>query len=194
MRFPGAALRLGYGLLFLSLFLSGVWHGSTAGFAVFGAIHGLGAAANRVYGDVAPVPAGTAGLQGVRAGPVDPLAGDPGHVALRGLLLRVLLLGRRGRVRILATAGLALLAGPAAWTATHPGLFAAEVVSAAAALLLAIWYRDAILSRLDRLVQLVMARPGSLYAAVLVKTLFVAVLLVSLWGLEKEPEVVYMRF
>ena len=62
-------------------------------------------------------------------------------------------------------------------------------------LLLAIWYRDAILApRLDRLVQLVMARPGSLYAAVLVKTLFVAVLLVSLWGLEKEPEVVYMRF
>ena len=42
--------QLGYGLLFFSLFLSGVWHGSTAGFAVFGAIHGLGAAVNRSMG------------------------------------------------------------------------------------------------------------------------------------------------
>ncbi len=51
-RFPGNATRLGYGLLFFALFLSGLWHGLTAGFAVFGAIHGLGAAVNRAYGDI----------------------------------------------------------------------------------------------------------------------------------------------
>jgi D-alanyl-lipoteichoic acid acyltransferase DltB (MBOAT superfamily) len=49
--FASWARLLGYGLLFLSLFLAGVWHGSTLNFAVFGALHGLGALVNRAYGD-----------------------------------------------------------------------------------------------------------------------------------------------
>ena len=49
--FPRASKLLGYGLLFFALLLAGIWHGSTADFAVFGAIHGLGAATNQIYGD-----------------------------------------------------------------------------------------------------------------------------------------------
>ena len=47
-----------------------MWHGLTAGFAVFGAIHGLGAAANRVYGDVLR---SRLGRQGFKAYERDPL-------------------------------------------------------------------------------------------------------------------------
>ncbi len=42
----------GYFLVFLSLFLAGVWHGSTANFAIFGLIHGIGAMIVEMYGDL----------------------------------------------------------------------------------------------------------------------------------------------
>jgi hypothetical protein len=50
-RFPDRGKPLGYGLLFVALFLSEVWHGSTSSFAIFGAIHGLGVSANQAYAD-----------------------------------------------------------------------------------------------------------------------------------------------
>ena len=43
---------IGYFLLFLSIFLAGVWHGSTWNFLVFGLIHGLGVLSARVYADM----------------------------------------------------------------------------------------------------------------------------------------------
>lgn len=51
-RFPSWSNYIGYLLLFVSLFLAGVWHGSTMNFAAFGLIHGIGAMAVQVYGDV----------------------------------------------------------------------------------------------------------------------------------------------
>jgi D-alanyl-lipoteichoic acid acyltransferase DltB (MBOAT superfamily) len=62
-RFPKAGKYLGYGLLFGSLLLAGVWHGATPGYAVFGAIHGLGAAAGRAYGDAMKFLLGRGGMQ-----------------------------------------------------------------------------------------------------------------------------------
>lgn len=50
-RFPARAGVLGYGLLFVALFLAGVWHGPTWNFVVFGVIHGVGVATVRWYGD-----------------------------------------------------------------------------------------------------------------------------------------------
>jgi alginate O-acetyltransferase complex protein AlgI len=50
-RHPGRARELGYGLLFLSLLVAGVWHGSTERFVVFGLLHGLGAALAQAWGD-----------------------------------------------------------------------------------------------------------------------------------------------
>ncbi len=40
----------GYMLTFSSLLIAGIWHGATANFAVFGAIHGLGAVVAQLYG------------------------------------------------------------------------------------------------------------------------------------------------
>lgn len=46
------ANKIGYFLLFLALFLAGIWHGSTWNFFVFGLIHGIGIAATQIYGDI----------------------------------------------------------------------------------------------------------------------------------------------
>ena len=48
--FPRAALSA-YALLFMALFLAGVWHGTAENFVVFGALNGIGAVATRMYGD-----------------------------------------------------------------------------------------------------------------------------------------------
>lgn len=50
--FPRCSQCFGYSLLFMSLFLAGVWHGSTTNFAIFGLIHGLGAMAVQIYADL----------------------------------------------------------------------------------------------------------------------------------------------
>lgn len=51
-RWPRSARRGGYALLFGALLLAGIWHGSTWNFVVFGAIHGAGVAATRIWGDL----------------------------------------------------------------------------------------------------------------------------------------------
>ena len=61
--FPRWARAWSYGLLFLALFITGIWHGTTCGFAVFGILHGVAAAVNRAYGDVLKAVLGRAGLQ-----------------------------------------------------------------------------------------------------------------------------------
>jgi alginate O-acetyltransferase complex protein AlgI len=49
--FQRAARLWGYLLLFVALFLAGVWHGATAGYVAFGVLNGLGAVVARMYGD-----------------------------------------------------------------------------------------------------------------------------------------------
>ena len=61
-RFPGWSKYLGYLLLFMSLFLAGVWHGSTMNFAIFGFIHGVGAMTVQIYGDLLKWRMGKAGF------------------------------------------------------------------------------------------------------------------------------------
>ena len=41
-RFPKWSRLCGYALLFLALFIAGVWHGTTFAFVAFGVVHGLG--------------------------------------------------------------------------------------------------------------------------------------------------------
>jgi D-alanyl-lipoteichoic acid acyltransferase DltB (MBOAT superfamily) len=54
---------IGYLLLFLSIFLAGVWHGSTWNFLIFGVIQGLGVLSARLYGDILKQTLGQEGLR-----------------------------------------------------------------------------------------------------------------------------------
>ncbi|HEX4610383.1 MAG TPA: MBOAT family O-acyltransferase [Urbifossiella sp.] len=51
-RYPARARLIGYGLVFLSLFVAGIWHGADKRYMAYGVVFGLGAVASHVYGDV----------------------------------------------------------------------------------------------------------------------------------------------
>ncbi len=53
---------IGLAMLFLSLFLAGVWHGSTWNFVIFGLIHGIGVVAVDMYGRMLQTRLGRDGL------------------------------------------------------------------------------------------------------------------------------------
>jgi D-alanyl-lipoteichoic acid acyltransferase DltB (MBOAT superfamily) len=62
-KYPRWARSWSYGLLFVALFITGIWHGTTSGFVVFGVLNGIGAAANRAYGDVLRAVLGRSGVE-----------------------------------------------------------------------------------------------------------------------------------
>ena len=57
-------------------------------------------------------------------------------------------------------------------------------------LLVATWYRDAMLSGVDRLWRRLSSREWCFYAVVFAKALFVAIVLTVLWGLETNVQCV----
>lgn len=61
--FPHWSRGWSYGLLFVALLITGIWHGTTAGFWVFGILNGVGVAANRAYADVLKSFLGRAGVE-----------------------------------------------------------------------------------------------------------------------------------
>jgi alginate O-acetyltransferase complex protein AlgI len=61
--FPRWSRSWSYVLLFVALFITGIWHGSTAAFIVFGVLNGIGAAANRAYADVLKAFLGRGGVE-----------------------------------------------------------------------------------------------------------------------------------
>jgi D-alanyl-lipoteichoic acid acyltransferase DltB (MBOAT superfamily) len=54
---------IGYFLLFCSLFLAGLWHGSTLNFFMFGIIHGFGIVMSQIYNDILKMFLGKKGLK-----------------------------------------------------------------------------------------------------------------------------------
>ena len=193
-RFPKYGKQLGYGLLFFSLFLAGVWHGSTAGFAVFGAIHGLGVATNRIYGDVLKSWIGRERFKRYEKDRVIHWVAILMTIHYNCFSFIFFSSGVEGGLRILGGVGRALLGGPASYSGTQFGYFAAELAALIATLLVATWYRDAIIAGAQRLSERVWSRRWSLYLTISVKMLFVALMLIALWGLQKEPEIAYMRY
>jgi alginate O-acetyltransferase complex protein AlgI len=58
---PRPSKLAGYLIAFASLLIAGLWHGAASGFALFGAIHGLGVAANQAGADVLKTIMGVSG-------------------------------------------------------------------------------------------------------------------------------------
>jgi alginate O-acetyltransferase complex protein AlgI len=194
-RFGGAAKYFGYGLLFLALFLAGVWHGSTYGFAIFGAINGLGAAVNQIYGDILRSRLGRAGFQRYLKNTWIELVAITvtlhyfcfSMLFFSSGLQPALCLIRMGLVHIQdlelrpASAGLEL-----------GTILLLSIVTLA----LLLWYYKGLLFTLcDRIILRTTGATSSLYKTVLVGTVFVVLLCLIQWIVaDKDPVVAYMRF
>ena len=60
---PRGARYWSYGLLFGALFITGIWHGTSSAFAVFGLLNGVAVAVNRAYADVLKAALGRSGVE-----------------------------------------------------------------------------------------------------------------------------------
>src|SRR5208337_172382 len=102
--------------------------------------------------------------------------------------------GVRGAVQILGTVGRLIRSWPTNHVWQYPGFLGWALILLVPLMILVGFYRDAILSRINQFGDRMTARNRTLYLTVLMKTVFIAFLLIILWGLEKEPEIAYMRF
>ena len=193
-RFPRGGKPLGYLFIFGALVLAGIWHGASAGFLVFGIIHGFGAAVNRAYGDVLQAFLGRAGLDRYRKSKVIELAAIVltfHYVCFSFLFFSS---GRMALQIIRKIAHQFLVEKPLnSVFQISPAMIA--VAAVLLILLVGFWKKDLLGACQEWCRQKLTSALSPLYGLVSLKTVFITVLLVSLWALEQKNQVVvYMKF
>ncbi len=197
-RFPAWGKFLGAALLFVALFLAGVWHGSTAGFAVFGVLNGLGAAVNQAYTDVLKKWLGRSGFQSYLRNRFIHVVAVVLTINFQCFSILFFSSGVQKSFDLMRAA-----AGPANWSFLHnPSLrsLALKLILIGVpclVLLLAglFWKRSAILDSLAALRARLASSAGLLYAFVLCKAALVTVVFLFAWAItERDPVIAYMRF
>jgi D-alanyl-lipoteichoic acid acyltransferase DltB (MBOAT superfamily) len=192
--FPSAARYWSYALLFLALFLAGVWHGTTDGFVMFGLLNGLGAAATRAYGDVLRATLGRSRLHAYlhnRTVRVIAIVVTLHYVCLCQLFFSSDL---EPALAILRAVGQSLARLPYT-ISEYSWQSPAIVIAVAAVLLAALWRSDLAGSVFDRLALRIGARTGWLSTILCLQCAFVAGMFFVDWAFAQEPPpVLYMKF
>jgi hypothetical protein len=193
--FPSAARYWSYALLFVALFLAGVWHGTTQGFVLFGALNGLGAAVTRAYGDTLRARLGGAGVKAYLQNRI--ICCLAVIATLHYTCFTFLFFSMQPQaLKILLTtisAGLSNLPaslGGSTWRALDavPLLIAALAVTA-------LWKADAIGSAVTRVTSALERRPRLMHVALCALTATVVLILYFEWAFQQEsPPVLYMSF
>ncbi|HXY34983.1 MAG TPA: MBOAT family O-acyltransferase [Planctomycetaceae bacterium] len=193
-KFPGGARYWSYALLFFALFVAGVWHGTTDGFVMFGALNGLGAAATRAYGDVLRATLGRQRLHAYLKNPTVRLIAIVVtlHYVCVCQLFFATDLDRALQVLGGAASGLVHLPGALlhySWEGP------AVVLVAAAVVLTLLWKSDLAGSFVQRIALRIGQRNGWLSAILCVECAFVAGMFFVDWAFQQEPPpVLYMAF
>jgi alginate O-acetyltransferase complex protein AlgI len=191
-RFPRAARYWSYALLFVALFLAGVWHGTTSGFVMFGVLNGLGAAVTRAYGDLLRATLGRKGVDAYLRNPVMRLVAVV--TTLHYVCLSQLFFSSdfETAIKILASAGTEIYHLPTVLTnyASHAVAVAIGIV---AVLLIALWKNEAIAA--IRLPQLTAGNDRRLWSVLCLECLFVGGMFFVGWAFQQPAApVVYMAF
>jgi D-alanyl-lipoteichoic acid acyltransferase DltB (MBOAT superfamily) len=197
-RFPAASKYIGYVLIFLSLFLAGVWHGSTLAFAAFGVVHGLGAAVNQAYGDVLKARLGRAGFSRYLENPrVHALAVFATFNVVCASLALFSQNTEQTEQTIHALVGELLAPGNASSLPATARVYkeTALLVILAALVVGFIWKSSAVIDLMEKFQNWSARSTRSLYITVLVKIVVIVLSFVLLWAVdEQDPVVVYIKF
>ncbi|HET6324697.1 MAG TPA: MBOAT family O-acyltransferase [Planctomycetaceae bacterium] len=194
MNFPTAARYWSYALLFVALFLAGVWHGTTDGFVIFGVLNGVGAAATRAYGDVLRATLGRSRLHAYMKSRTVRLIAIV--VTLHYVCLCQLFFSSNvdRALLVLRTIGSGLVSLPSTFS-VYSWRGPVVVTFVVAALLIALWRSDAAGSFIERLALRIGARNGRLSTILCVLCVFVAGMFFVDWAFTQEPPpVLYMQF
>jgi D-alanyl-lipoteichoic acid acyltransferase DltB (MBOAT superfamily) len=194
-QFPRAARYWSYALLFLALFLAGVWHGTTEGFVWFGALNGLGAAVTRAYGDSLRAMLGGAGLKAYLRNRAIQWIAVIVTLHYVGFCFLFFSMKPLSLQLFFATALHELSNLP--WSlggSTWRSLDVTPLVVAALALA-ALWKAEVIGAVLARLASRIVERPVLMYSILCTQTTIVVLVLYLEWALKQEPPpVLYMSF
>jgi D-alanyl-lipoteichoic acid acyltransferase DltB (MBOAT superfamily) len=193
--FPRAARYWSYLLLFVALFLAGVWHGTTSGFVLFGALNGLGAAATRAYGDLLRARLGGPGLKAYLQNRTIRWIAVLATLHYVCFCMLFFALTPHEVQVLLTSAWHELVALPVTLgTSTWRALDAVPFVVAGLALV-ALWKAETIGAALARLAAGIIARPALHYSILCTLTAIVVFVLYVDWAFQQEPPpVLYMSF
>jgi alginate O-acetyltransferase complex protein AlgI len=193
-QFPRGARYWSYALLFLALFLAGVWHGTTDGFVMFGVLNGLGAAVTRAYGDVLRAALGRKKLHAYMQSPTVRLVAIV--VTLNYVCVCQLFFASNvdQALAVLTAMGTGIAHLPREISHySWPGPVIALGVTAA--LLIALWKSDITGRVLDRMLLWIGQRNGWLSTILCLQCAFVAGMFFVDWAFQQEPPpVLYMAF
>ena len=193
--YPRWSKSWAYFLLFVALFITGIWHGTTSGFIVFGILNGIGASANRAYGDFLRARLGRAGLERyVHNRLIECLAiiVTFHYVCFCHLAFASKMPTPWSVTTEMADRVVEIVQAPSG----RAGLIAGFAALAAMPLLAAgLWKADAITSAVGKAQARLMQRPRGVSAVVCVQIVIVVYcLLVDLTARQQPPPVIYMRF
>ncbi|MGO9469311.1 MAG: MBOAT family O-acyltransferase [Isosphaeraceae bacterium] len=194
-RLPNWSKISGYMLLFMSLTVAGVWHGSTGGFAVFGLLQGLGALVSQVYGDGLKSLLGRPGFQRYLRNRALECAAIVVTFNFVCFTLLFFSSGASGAVGILGAVGSHW--GASGWaSAPFSGRLMPVMLAVSPLFILCVlWRKEAIFALLYRIGQRLTQSARPLRGVVIAETVLVVFLLVFFWAFnQKDPVVVYLRF
>jgi D-alanyl-lipoteichoic acid acyltransferase DltB (MBOAT superfamily) len=180
---------IGYGLLFAALFVAGIWHGATGGFAVFGVIHGIGVVINQAWGDALRAVLGPKGFaKYLKNRAVELLCIFlTFHVVCFSFLYFQLGVAR---ANLLLQNLPAELGKPGALAGLHPSLLVIALIAA-----VCIAAHRTLLDWASRIWSRFSAKSAALYGLICAQTAFVVVVFFVAWALEhRDPIVFYQRF
>src|SRR5580704_5509764 len=193
--FPRAARYWGYALLFVALFLAGVWHGTTEGFVMFGVLNGVGAAVTRIYGDALR---GILGRKGLHAYLQNRLIRWIAVLVTLHFMCLSLLFFSSGYDRamlLVTTAWDELIKLPASLAGHAWGSRETLILVVAAVLLAVLWKFDALCSLVAGLFSGVARRPALLCTVLCAMTAVVVAVCFFDWAFQQNPPPVrYMAF
>ena len=194
-RFPRWSRPCAYFLLFLALFIAGMWHGTTLAFAAVGVSFGIGVAGTQIYGDLLRARLGHAGFHRYMQNQLIHTAAIV--ITFHYVCFSILFMSSGvSDTLFMLHHGMELMGSPG--QAISSLRFAWWPVGVAAALgLLAIawWKQNSLAAFVDWLKVRMPRTTNMLYAALFAKAVLTACVLLAYWALQqKDPVIVYIKF
>ena len=194
-RFPRWSKLAGCVLIGLALFVAGLWHGSTSGFAAFGFLQGVGAAVSQAYGDGLKSFLGRSRYQRYQRSPLFETVAVLLTFHFVCFTMLFFSSGVRPTLAVLSAVGRQWWSTPFARLPVSTRMVPIALAISFVIVGCALWKKDPIFRLLDRARARMTFSSRFLRAAVVGETVLVVFLLIFFWAFnQKDPVVVYMRF
>lgn len=194
-QFPRWSRLCAYFLLFLALFIAGMWHGTTFAFVAVGTSLGIGVAGTQIYGDLLRAWLGRASFERYMRNQL--IHATAIVVTFHYICFCFLFFssGISDTLFLLRTGMESIRGAGEAFFTLRWAWWSAGAATTLILIAIAWWNQNSLAALAARLTARVPRTTSILYAAVCTKAILVTFVLLASWALQqKDPVVVYMRF